>query len=74
MFKFILLHDCSQRASVISQASFVFLDQKSWGIRSWILSNLSVSMMLFIVCFYEFIPLNIVEELALGRQIVSFWS
>lgn len=74
LFKFILLHDCSQRALVISQASSVFLDQKSWAIRSWILSNLSISLMFFIVCFYEFIPLSIVEELALGRQIVSFWS
>lgn len=27
-----------------------------------------------IVCFYEFIPVNIIEEFALRRQIVSLWS
>lgn len=74
LFSLILLHDCPQKALVVSQASSIFLDQKSWGIRSWILFNLSISMIFPIVCFYEFIIVNIVEELALGRQIVSLWS
>lgn len=74
-FSLILLHDCPQKAFVVSQALFVFLDQKSLGIRSWILSNSSISMDFFsIVWFYEFILLNIAEELALGRQIVSLCS
>lgn len=49
-FSLFLLHDCPQKAFVVSQALSVFLDQKSLGIRSWILSNLSISMDFFFYC------------------------